>query len=771
MIAQLRPRSHQEYLELPVFGPVINAFVEWSLARGFTVGTVKNQLKETRQVVAWMTQRGVYCGRLSDAVFEDAWEHFRHDRPAVAGTVRQWEQFCRQSEMMTPVAQETVARHSGEVDRFICYLRQVRGLAPSTVQAHRRYIERFLDFAHLGTQLPGVDKLRLNHVEEFLADCSKTVGRHSLQHVVGYLRSFLRFLYADGRLTAPLHEMLDSPIVYRHEKIPHCLPWTVVEALLDSIDRTDDQGVRNYAMLLLIATYGLRSCEVVALKLDDICWRESRLNISQSKNANELALPLTDGVANALIDYLRNVRPALGFREVFLRVRAPFGVLKPTAVADAFDREVRRSGLAIAYHGAHCLRHSYAHHLLQQGSSLKTIGDILGHRSAESTYVYLRLSSDELRAVALEAPAVEDVPVLASPGMLKALPSTRTNIAAPLTGPLHSSLAEEIEAYVQLHRSLGKAYGREERILRSLDAFLADCCRPSATLDSDLFWQWCAGLSHCAPVERRARMLVVRKFCRHRRRSQASAFVPNIDSFPPPRSQFRPFILSTSDVGRLLGAARLLPPGPASPLRAEVVELAILLLFTAGLRRGELLRLTLGHIDSGQAVLFIGSTKFHKERLLPLSGSVGECLCRFVRLRHERGAPLDAASPLIWNGRGGPHERAYTGTGLHQNWRRLCLSAGVVKPDGSPPRLHDLRHSFAVNALLRWYEQGADLLAKLPQLSVYMGHVSIASTQRYLSFVAPLRSAASALFEDAYATLGVRRTTDCAGIDKGGLEQ
>lgn len=76
-----------------------------------------------------------------------------------------------------------------------------------------------------------------------------------------------------------------------------------------------------------------------------------------------------------------------------------------------------------------------------------------------------------------------------------------------------------------------------------------------------------------------------------------------------------------------------------------------------------------------------------------------------------------------------------------------------------------------MNALLRWYEQGADLLAKLSQLSVYMGHVSIASTQRYLSFVAPLRSAASALFEDAYATLGVRRTTDCAGIDKGGLEQ
>jgi len=132
-----------------------------------------------------------------------------------------------------------------------------------------------------------------------------------------------------------------------------------------------------------------------------------RLQVRQRKTSSPLVLPLTDSVGESLADYLRGGRPDADYREVFLRHRAPAGLLKPTAVTEAFQAWSRRSGLPIPFQGAHCLRHSYAVHLLRQGASLKTIGDILGHRSAESTCVYLRLAVEDLREVALNLPSGE----------------------------------------------------------------------------------------------------------------------------------------------------------------------------------------------------------------------------------------------------------------------------------------------------------------------------------------------------------------------------
>ena len=149
---------------------------------------------------------------------------------------------------------------------------------------------------------------------------------------------------------------------------------------------------------------GHHGCEVVSLKLDDIGWRSGRLCVSRPKVRSALVLPLTDDVAAAMLAYLQDGRPDLPHREVFLRERAPTGTLKPTAVTEAFQGRVRRSGLPIRYQGPHCLRHSLAVHLLRQGTPLKTIGDLLGHRSAESTCVYLRLDVEDLRDVAIELP-------------------------------------------------------------------------------------------------------------------------------------------------------------------------------------------------------------------------------------------------------------------------------------------------------------------------------------------------------------------------------
>jgi site-specific recombinase XerD len=225
-----------------------------------------------------------------------------------------------------------------------------------------------------------------------------------MQHVVAHLRGYLRFLVMKGEMPSGLETQIDTPRQYRLEKLPRALPWETVRAFLNSIDRKTPVGLRDYAMFLLMSTYGLRTSDIVGLALDAIHWRQDEVWILQRKTGQPLVLPLTDAVGSALLEYLRKGRPRFPYRQIFLRVRAPIHPLGNTAVTSAFHFWAQRSGLEIPFYGPHCLRHSYAVHLLRQGVSVKTIGDLLGHRTAESTCVYLRLALEDLREVALSIP-------------------------------------------------------------------------------------------------------------------------------------------------------------------------------------------------------------------------------------------------------------------------------------------------------------------------------------------------------------------------------
>jgi site-specific recombinase XerD len=246
--------------------------------------------------------------------------------------------------------------------------------------------------------------LKGSDIEAFVQDRGRRLSRASLQHEIAHLRSFLRFLALRGDSPPGLDEQIDTPRVYRLERLPRALPWETVGNFLRSIDRSAGRGLRDYAIFLLIATYGLRTSEVASLKLDQIDWRNGRIYARPSKTQIPLLLPLTDQVAAVLVDYLRRGRPTLPHREIFLSCRVPGGPLGATAVSESFKVWVKRSGLSIPVQGPHCLRHSYAVHLLRQGTPLKTIGDLLGHRSTESTCVYLRLAVEDLRDVALPLP-------------------------------------------------------------------------------------------------------------------------------------------------------------------------------------------------------------------------------------------------------------------------------------------------------------------------------------------------------------------------------
>ena len=214
--------------------------------------------------------------------------------------------------------------------------------------------------------------------------------------------------------------------------------------------------------------------------------------------------------------------------------------------------------------------------------------------------------------------------------------------------------------------------------------------------------------------------------------------------FPLPHQRLRPYIFSESDVARLLAASSRLLPAPSSPLRAEVIHLVIALLHTTGMRCGELLRLTAGDYDAKEGTLLVRDSKFHKSRVLPLHHDMVNEIDRHLQLRRKLHLSMSPETPLIWNSRGGG--RHYTPTGLQGNLKILLNQCNIRTAQGRLPRIHDFRHSFAVNALLRWYRMGVDVDTKLPLLATYLGHGSAVSTHHYLHFIEPLRTAASKRF-------------------------
>jgi site-specific recombinase XerD len=298
---------------------------------------------------------------------------------------------------LVPAMQNTLRDYEG-------YCKDRLHLRPSTMDRRTTELTIFLDFLH-SRKARSLDEIQALDLSEFVS-WREHLKPKTISGIVSHVSSFLRFLTMRGILPKDLSVELPKIRVARDATIPSVWEQELVVRLLEAVDRSSAKGKRDYAILLLACRLGMRVGDIRTLKLDQIHWEDSTIEITQAKTSAPLTLPLTNEVGEALIDYLKSGRPQSAHREVFLRVNPPFDpfgrndnlhhiVTYWRQLAGIRFRTPRKRGL-------HSLRHSLATRLLEKGTPFTTIAEILGHTSLESTRIYAKADVEALRSVALD---------------------------------------------------------------------------------------------------------------------------------------------------------------------------------------------------------------------------------------------------------------------------------------------------------------------------------------------------------------------------------
>ena len=250
-----------------------------------------------------------------------------------------------------------------------------------------------------------IARTTVTDVDAFVQKLATRLSKRTVADTCSSLRAFLRFLQVTGRLPADLASGVIAPRYRIDERPPRTLPWKDVQQILRSISRTEAPGRRDFAIVLLLATYGLGAAEVLAIRLEDLDWRAGVLRVRRPKTKVPIALPLLPAVAKALTAYLRWERPpAKSVHSLFLRKNMPYEPITSAAIRYRIRHYARLAGIPAKVIGAHAFRHSHASRQIDSGANVKVVSDILGHRSSSSTSVYVRVALNRLRTVTLPVP-------------------------------------------------------------------------------------------------------------------------------------------------------------------------------------------------------------------------------------------------------------------------------------------------------------------------------------------------------------------------------
>jgi site-specific recombinase XerD len=394
-------------------GPEVERYAEWLDTQGYRPRTVWRRVPQMIAFGEFARSHGATSVHDLPAYVEAfvaarvaAYPGSRSGRPARRGLAKEIRGPVEQMLCVVLVDYDGTGRRrhgdpfSDAVPGFFDYLADERGLRPASILSYRHYLSRFESFlTRVAATVPELSPALLS---AFVTERSHAgLAKSTVRETCGVLKVFLRYAHRQGALARDLSGTVEWPQVYRLATVPRSITWAEVGTVLAGVDRRTAAGKRDYAILLLLVTYGLRAREVSALSLDDIDWKHERLAVPERKAGHSTAFPLSPVVGQALADYLRHARPDSDDRHVFFRAVAPVMPIGTAAVSSRARVYLLKAGVDVPRPGSHTLRHTCVQRLVDDGFGLKTIGDFVGHRSARSTEVYAKVDVENLRTVAL----------------------------------------------------------------------------------------------------------------------------------------------------------------------------------------------------------------------------------------------------------------------------------------------------------------------------------------------------------------------------------
>jgi site-specific recombinase XerD len=285
------------------------------------------------------------------------------------------------------------------ISAFAKYLRDERGLSSITISTRCERLRWFFD--GLEPHQQSIHSISISDLDSFIASKGKQGWkRSSLASLASSLRSFLYYAEGQGWCTPGIASVIESPRIYINEGFPKGPNWDEVQRLLSGITGDKPADIRDKAILMLLAIYGLRRGEVEQLRLDDLDWEGEKIVVKRPKQLRTQCYPMVHAVGEAILRYLQKVRLHSEYRNLFLTLAAPIRPLSAGSISAIAHARLSALGVTLPRRGAHCLRHACANHLLESGFSLKQIGDHLGHRTVNSTLCYTKIDLNGLRQIA-----------------------------------------------------------------------------------------------------------------------------------------------------------------------------------------------------------------------------------------------------------------------------------------------------------------------------------------------------------------------------------
>jgi site-specific recombinase XerD len=383
----------------------IDAYSAAQVEQGYGHHSIRQQMLVIGDFSGWLKQKDIAVRSLDSKVI-DRFLQLRQRQQRVRrgdplALKRLLAMLCEQG--VVKPQRVMISARSKAIHEFQRYLSLEHGLSQATLLNYLPVIEQFLsDRFHNKT--PNVRTLCAADVTGFVVRQARRLSPVRGKLIVTALRSFFRYLWHRGAISKDLSSSVPTVPNWSLSTLPRFLTADDVERILRGCDRKTSIGRRNYAILLLLARLGLRAGEVVGLNLEDIDWSTSQIMI-RGKGGTSVPLPLAPDVGAALAAYLREDRQRCSTRRVFIRHRAPFvGLGNSSTISALVMRALNHAGVESVHKGAHVLRHSLATSLLRQGGSLDEIGELLRHRSPNTTAIYAKVDVSALHALALPWP-------------------------------------------------------------------------------------------------------------------------------------------------------------------------------------------------------------------------------------------------------------------------------------------------------------------------------------------------------------------------------